>query len=126
MTMEENKQIRVYHTHIEVYPYKLGENEHIEKLLSVWIDAEFRYNPIGFYVYNDVLYVPRGFSAYILEKEFNTRLKELCSSLGVTYIDNRELLKQNNGGKMFESDGVHPKPFYYKLWASNMIEKSGI
>lgn len=64
--------------------------------------------------------------AYTYEKEFNTRLKELCSSLGVTYIDNRELLKQNNGGKMFESDGVHPKPFYYKLWASNMIEKSGI
>ena len=71
--MEEKKQIRIYHTHIEVYPYKLGENKYIEKLLSVWIDAEYRFDPIGFHVYNDVLYVPRGFNIYILQKEFNTR-----------------------------------------------------
>lgn len=68
-----DKQIRVYHTHIEVYPYKLGENEHVEKMLSVWLDADHRYEPIGFYVYNDVLYVPRGFSIFVLQKEFNAR-----------------------------------------------------
>lgn len=64
--------------------------------------------------------------AFKYEKEFNSRLETLCNSLGVTFIDNRELLNQNGDGKKYESDGVHPKPFYYKLWANNMIEKSGI
>ena len=68
----EEKKIRVYHTHIEVSPYEKGENESIERQLSVWIDAEYRFDPIGYYVYNNTLYIPRGFSIYILEKEFRS------------------------------------------------------
>lgn len=63
---------------------------------------------------------------YTYQPEFNKRLKELCASRGVTFVENGDLLKQNNGGKQFESDGVHPKPFYYKLWANNMIEVAGL
>lgn len=59
--------------------------------------------------------------AYKYEKEFNTKLKSLCESLNIVYIDNRDLLKRNDNGKIYENDGVHPKPFYYKLWANNMI-----
>ena len=51
--MAEEKQIRIYHTHIEVYPYQLGECETIEKQMSVWVEAEFRYEPISYFVYND-------------------------------------------------------------------------
>lgn len=68
----EEKKIRVYHTHIEVSPYELGENERIERQLSIWIDAEYRFDPIAYYVIDNVLYLPRGFNLYILEKEFRS------------------------------------------------------
>jgi superfamily II DNA or RNA helicase len=72
LTYLEEKKIRVYHTHIEVSPYTLGENESIERKLSLWIDAEYRFDPIAYYVENAILYIPRGFDTYILEKEFRS------------------------------------------------------
>lgn len=66
------KNIRIYHTHIEVFPYMQGENEKLERMLSIWIDAEFKFDPIGYVVYNDTLYVPRGFDVHYLEKMFGT------------------------------------------------------
>jgi len=39
---------------------------------------------------------------------------------------NLSLLDNAKDGKKFESDGVHPKPFYYKLWANNMADVMGI
>ena len=66
------KNIRVYHTHIEIYPYFEGENERLERYLSIWIDAEFRYDPMGYFIHNNILYVPRGVSIDFLEKTFNT------------------------------------------------------
>lgn len=68
----EEKKIRVFHTHIEVSPYEQGENEAIERQLSVWVDAEYRYDPIGYYIHNSTLYIPRGFNTYTLEKEFRS------------------------------------------------------
>lgn len=69
---KEPKKIRIFHTHIEISPYKLGENEQIERMLSIWIDAEYRFDPVGYYVKDNVLYIPRGINPYILEKEFNS------------------------------------------------------
>lgn len=66
------KDIKIFHTHIEVSPYYSGENEKIEKMQSIWIENEYRYEPIGYYIENDTLYLPRGFNIYILEKEFNS------------------------------------------------------
>lgn len=68
----EEKKIRVYHSHIEIFPYTLGENKILEKQLSIWIDAEYRYDPVGYYVMDDTLYVPRGYNIYALEKQFNS------------------------------------------------------
>ena len=68
----EEKQIRIYHTHIEISPYTPGESERIERLLSIWIDAEYRYEPIGYYVSNNILYIPRGISSFLLENIFNS------------------------------------------------------
>ena len=70
--MAEEKQIRIYHTHIEVYPYQLGECETIEKQMSVWVEAEFRYEPLSYFVHDDTLYLPRGFNINILENHFNS------------------------------------------------------
>ncbi len=65
-------------------------------------------------------------SAYTYQNEFNTRLKELCDSRGITFIDNSFILNNSPDGRVYESDGVHPRPFYYKQWAYNMINTSGI
>ena len=64
--------IRVYHTHIEIFPYTEGENIRVEKYLSAWIDAEYRYDPMGYCILNDILYVPRGINLLFLQKEFNS------------------------------------------------------
>lgn len=72
MYLTEKKTIRVYHTHIEIFPYEKGENEKIERMLSIWVDAEFHYDPMGYFINNRILYVPRGFSIPILEKEFRS------------------------------------------------------
>lgn len=69
---KDQKKIRVYHTHIEISPYELGENERFERMLSIWIDAEYRFDPIGYHVHNNILYIPRGVDTYILQKEFNS------------------------------------------------------
>lgn len=70
--MRENKKIRIYHTHIEVYPYTIGECERIERMLSVWVELEHRFEPIAYYIQDDTLFLPRGFSIPILKTEFNS------------------------------------------------------
>lgn len=60
------------------------------------------------------------------EALFNENLHNFCIDNNITFIDNRNLLNQSDGKRVFESDGVHPRPFYYKLWANNMIELSKI
>lgn len=69
---KNEKIIRAYHTHIEVSPYELGENEAFERKLSVWLDNEFRYNPLGYVVSRGTLYIPRGISAMMIQREFNS------------------------------------------------------
>lgn len=68
----EEKKIRVYHTHIEIYPYEQGESEELERLLSIWIDAEYRFEPIGYHILDKTLYVPRGINLMMIEKLFNS------------------------------------------------------
>ncbi len=60
------------------------------------------------------------------EQLFNQKLEEFCKSNGITFIDNRALLKQSDNGKIYESDGIHPKYFYYNLWANNMVTIAGL
>ena len=50
-------EIRVFHSHIEVFPYKEGDCPEIEKMMSVWDPKTFKRDKIGFYILNDVLYL---------------------------------------------------------------------
>ena len=68
-----NKQIRVFHTHTEVYPYTDKENEQIENALSIWINPEFRFDPFAFTVLNSTLYIPRGISVPYIEHTFHSQ-----------------------------------------------------
>ena len=65
-------------------------------------------------------------SAYSYQSVFNQKLKEFCNQNNIVFIDNTALLEQASDGKKFEGDGVHPRPFYYKLWANNMIQYSNM
>ena len=59
MYLTEKKTIRIYHTHIEIFPYEKGENEKIERMLSIWVDAEFHYDTMGYFINDRILYEPR-------------------------------------------------------------------
>lgn len=63
--------IRVYNTHIEIEPYKLGNCVELERLCSVYDKASHKYIPKCFFIDNDILYVPKGISVLLLEKFFN-------------------------------------------------------
>lgn len=67
------KSIRVYHTHIEVSPYKKGEIFSIEKNFSVWNKVAHRYDSGVYLIMDDTLYLPRGMNIMTLETIFNTK-----------------------------------------------------
>lgn len=50
--------------------------------------------------------------------EFNNALKDLAASYGITFLENSPYLSGKD--KPYSSDGVHPKSFYYELWAKHM------
>lgn len=62
----------VYKTHIEVTPYKLGDNIEFEKKMSTYDKHTHKWNPLCYYVDNDTLYVPKGISLLTLENSFYT------------------------------------------------------
>lgn len=66
------KQIKIYHTHTEISPYELGENEHLEKILSIYLEKRHKYDPIGYCVKDGILYVPRGINQFMLQKMFGS------------------------------------------------------
>ncbi len=64
--------INVFHTHIEIEPYELGQSLMLEKMLSRWDGVRFTLVPVAFF-FNDktkILYIPRNISEYFLVKEF--------------------------------------------------------
>lgn len=52
--------------------------------------------------------------------KYNQAMKELCKENKLTYIDNTKLIKPKI--ENFESDGVHPKLPYFKLWIQHMAD----
>lgn len=70
--MIEEKIIRVFHSHIEISPYKKGENKYIEKYLSS-INYKTHITTMKcFHIEGDTLYVPRGISTAILSQHFKS------------------------------------------------------
>lgn len=56
--------------------------------------------------------------AFSYQAEFNNALRELANSYGITFLENSPFLSGKD--KPYSSDGVHPKSFYYFLWAKHM------
>lgn len=51
--------------------------------------------------------------------EYNTALKQMCSSLGTTYVDCGTIMNGNEN--LYANDGIHFKPSFYSIWAKKMI-----
>ena len=66
-----SKTIRVYRSHIEVYPYAEGECPQIEKMYSKWDDVSHSYIRIAYYISDNILYLPRGTNLSQLAHLFN-------------------------------------------------------
>ena len=60
--------------------------------------------------------------AYANIPQYNEGLKSLCDELGITFIDNTEIVKD----EYYEQDGEHMKAEYYPIWAEHMAEVAGI
>lgn len=72
MKTMEKKVIHVKHTSIVIPDYEMGQNEKIERMLSVWNPTHFRLENVGFH-YNEKtreLILPRGIDTDYLNKEF--------------------------------------------------------
>ena len=66
------KFIKVFRSHIEVYPYQEGECLQIEKMYSKWDDVTHQYIRIAYFVSDNILYLPRGTSLALLSSLFDT------------------------------------------------------
>lgn len=90
------RKITAYHTHIEVYPYERGENKSIEDFYSVYDQVYHKMTPIAYCVYEDTLYLPRGTSVAMLEKQFNSPVIVSCESDPVKSIRIQPQLEPNS------------------------------
>jgi hypothetical protein len=65
--------IKIKHTSIVIPKYNLGDNIELEKMLSIWNEAYYRYEPIGFSYKKNTkeLLIPRGINSSLLENRFN-------------------------------------------------------
>lgn len=51
--------MRIFYTHIEIFPYHIGDCPKLEKMLSTYDRVYHSYNNIGFYWNDNILYLPR-------------------------------------------------------------------
>ena len=65
------KSIKVYHSHIEIYPYNSGDCPQIEKMYSKWDDVTHQYIRIAYFIFENTLYLPRGTNLSLLSQIFN-------------------------------------------------------
>lgn len=57
-------------------------------------------------------------NAYSYQELFNNELKKLAEEENISFLENSSFLYERENP--FSTDGVHPKGFYYSLWAKNM------
>ena len=77
LLIDKDYSIRIYSTHIEVFPYMKNDSPKVEKMFSKWDDVTHQYIPIGYYIENNILYLPRGTSLNLLANEFNATPNKL-------------------------------------------------
>ncbi len=67
----QDRRIIVYNTHIEIYPYHLGDSYKLEKMLSKFDYVTHKWIPVAYYIEDNTLYIPRGVPTTMLYNIFN-------------------------------------------------------
>ena len=67
-------KITSYPTHYEVTPYVAGYNRDLEVNLSVWNKPYYRWEPLGYRIIGQTLYLPKGIDSEILSQTFRTQV----------------------------------------------------
>lgn len=65
-------ELRVFHSHLELYPYEKGQCKPLEKMMSKW--NGFTYVPFGLYLQNGILYLPRGLNTSLIAQYTGARI----------------------------------------------------
>lgn len=94
--------IRIYQTHIEVYPYTEGDCSQLEMMLSVWISQTFTRNKLAYSVIDHTLYIPRGVNITFLERAFNTKAIMMTEPDEYGFIKSKISPKYNPRNKIQE------------------------
>lgn len=87
-------EIRVFQSHMEIYPYEKGQCEKLERMLSRSKRVNrnwYEYEPIAYYIENHILYIPKGISPNVLEKFFGV------SPVPMPNADPYEKIKKGKG-----------------------------
>ena len=83
---EKTFSIYAYNSHITVFPYEKDDMPQLEHMLSKWDKVAHRYIPIGYYLVDNILYLPRGTSLAMLARMFNvTPVRSNSADRSVTY-----------------------------------------
>ncbi len=69
--MYESVEITVFRTHIEIYPYKEGQCQQLERSLSTYDYVCHKWKRVAYYIQDNILYIPRGVSRSYLYRLFN-------------------------------------------------------
>ena len=123
--------ISVYHTHIEIYPYELGDFRRIETFYSEFDIVFHKYNPIAYYYEDNTLYLPRGTSLTYLQK--NLPESEIVIKKDT---DDKEYIKinpligyksdiQKEAVEFLSSEGRFTKGLSYSQFALNLDTGDG-
>ena len=67
-------KITSYQTHYELTPYVAGYHRNLEVSLSVWNQPYYRWEPLGYMILGQTLYLPKGMDSEILAQTFNMQI----------------------------------------------------
>lgn len=134
LLIDKDYSIRIYSTHIEVFPYMKNDSPKVEKMFSKWDDVTHQYIPIGYYIENNILYLPRGTSLNLLANEFNAT----PNKISIDYVDRCENIKnkidmnykprdviQEDSIDFLTSKGRFTKGNYYNQYGLNLDTGAG-
>lgn len=61
------------------------------------------------------------------EQETNDSLRNICTTMGATYVDLWDtMLPMANGGNSYSLDGLHPNSTAYRVWCKAIAEHVGV
>lgn len=92
-------KITAYNTHIEIYPYSKGDCPSLEKMLSYFDNIYYTNIEVGFYIENDILYIPRGINLTILQNMFGVMPSIVYNTVKQSGLNN-VMMKAEPRGKI--------------------------